>query len=154
MNYIPRLRLFAIGLISAVLFAINSSATESQTFESVVLRVAGENFTVEIAKTYSQRQQGLMFRDNLPANKGMLFLFPFEGDNRIWMKNTLISLTVVWLDHNARVLTVKHLEPCSSGPCPSFGADSPSSYVLELPATFSKLKAGDQIPDILNLDAR
>ena len=117
-----------------------------------MLKIGGQEFSVEVAKTYNQRQQGLMFRDNLSANRAMLFLYPFKGDHRIWMKNTIIPLTVVWLDHSAKVLGVKQLQPCPADPCPSYGVDSASNYVLELPGGFSRLREGDQVPGILNLD--
>lgn len=152
MKSIPRVRLFALGLLVSVLIAINSSATELQTFESTVLEIGGQEFSVEVAKNYDQRQQGLMFRDSLSANRAMLFLYPFKGDHRIWMKNTLMPLTVVWLDHSATVLDVKQLQPCPADPCPNYGVDSPSKYVLELPGAFSGLRVGDQVQGILNLD--
>ncbi len=56
----PRVRLFALGFLGLVVIAINSSATELQTFESTELEIGGQKFSVEIAKTYSQRQQGLV----------------------------------------------------------------------------------------------
>ena len=151
MKYLPRVWLFALGLLGSVLIVINSLATELQAFETTMLEIADQEFSVEIAKSYNQRQQGLMFRENLPVNEAMLFLYPFKGDHRIWMKNTLIPLTVVWLDHTATILDVKQLEPCTADPCASFGVDSPSNYVLELPRAFSGLRVGDQIPGILNI---
>jgi len=150
MKYMPRSGLSAYGLLG-LLFAINSPASELQAFESTVLEINAQKFSVEMAKTYKQRQRGLMFRKKLSANSAMLFVYPSKGEHRIWMKNTLIPLTVVWLDHNAAVIDVKQLEPCLDDPCPSFGVDSPSSYVLELPEAFSGLKAGDRITDILKL---
>ena len=154
MKYLPRVWLFALGLFGSVLIVINSSATELQTFETTLLEIAEQEFSVEIAKTYNQRQQGLMFRENLSVNEAMLFIFPLKGDHRIWMKNTLIPLTVVWLDHTATVLDVKQLEPCPADPCANFGVDSPSNYVLELPRAFSELRVGDRVPGILNLSTQ
>jgi len=155
MKYLLRVWLFVLGLSASVFIAIiNSSAAEPQFFESTILTISGQEFSVEIAKNYNQRQRGLMFRESLPANRAMLFLFPFKGDHRIWMKNTLIPLTVVWLDRTATVLDVKHLQPCTADPCPSYGVDSPSKYVLELPAAYSGLKPGNRVPGILNLDTQ
>ena len=73
-----------------------------------------------------------MFRDRLDKRQGMLFIYPRSGDHRIWMKNTLIPLTVVWIDETRTVIGIKKLAPCTADPCPSFGVSRPSKYVLEL----------------------
>jgi len=145
---------FILTYVGIVNLAAAASSVNLIQFESAEIEIANQRFNVEIARSYRQRLQGLMFREDLPQQKAMLFLYPFKGDHRIWMKNTLIPLTVVWLDSNAIVLAVKQLTPCQQDPCSNFGANSASHYVLELPAGFSELKVGDRVPDILKLVAQ
>jgi len=89
--------------------------------------------SVELAQTDQERALGLMFRDVLPANQGMLFLFDQEDYLPFWMKNTLISLDLVWLDQKGTVVDVRaSAPPCKLDPCPSYKPKKPARYVLEL----------------------
>ena len=92
---------------------------------------------VEIAADDPTREQGLMFRDQLPEDRGMIFLFPTPGVYPFWMKNTLIPLDMIWIDDAKRVVTVaRDVPPCKADPCPSYPSTGPAraSYVLELAA--------------------
>nr|WP_244178130.1 DUF192 domain-containing protein [Gluconobacter albidus] len=55
-------------------------------------------FTVELAKTYRQQEVGEMFRKHLPENEGMLFMWPAPQVSDMWMRNTLVSLDIVFID--------------------------------------------------------
>src|SRR4030042_2848822 len=57
-------------------------------------------FSVELAVTPEEREEGLMFRKNLDSDKGMLFIFEKEGKYGFWMKKTLIPLDIIWIDDN------------------------------------------------------
>lgn len=89
---------------------------------------------VELATDGDTRAQGLMFRDRLRPNTGMLFIFRVAGEHSFWMKNTLIPLDIIFLDAEGRVTHVSHdTPPCKSDPCPSYPANPvPALYVLEL----------------------
>jgi len=136
-------------IISLTLFDALASELESFDFTSVLLD--GQKYTLEIAKTSRQRQQGLMFRQQLKAKSGMIFVYPIAAQHRIWMKNTLIPLTVIWLDRTATVVGIKQLIPCDADPCQSYGINSNSKYVLEMPANYYGLNLGDQVLDILDI---
>ena len=151
---IKLVRIFLSGAAVTLFLALtlfDVLANELHTFDSMSIQIGEQRHTLEIAKTSRQRQQGLMFRSNLDAQSGMLFVYPVTAHHRIWMKNTLIPLTVIWLDKAAIVVGIKQLRPCDADPCPSFGIDSPSRYVLELPANYSGLKLGDEVQGILNI---
>lgn len=122
-----------------------TSADDWQTFKTVKLWIADVEYALEVAETGEQRQQGLMYRDHLPEFTGMLFLYSDLADHRIWMKNTRIPLTVIWLDATGVVIEIKQLQPCVSLICPSYGASLPSKYVIELNAGFNGLSQGDKI---------
>ncbi len=90
-------------------------------------------FAVETATTLPEQAYGLMYRDSLPAGRGMLFVFEDEDVHKFWMKNTYIELDIIWMDRSGRVIHVEHeAKPCNET-CPSLGPDSSSRYVLEVP---------------------
>jgi hypothetical protein len=89
--------------------------------ETLVLP-SGSILYAEIADTFSKRKQGLMFRKDLPSDRGMLFFYPKPGGYRIWMKNCFISLDILWLNSNKEIIELKeNAPPCHTDPCPSDG---------------------------------
>jgi uncharacterized membrane protein (UPF0127 family) len=111
----------------------------------------GTTIFVEIADSPDKRMKGLMFRPSMAPDRGMLFIFPKPGDQTFWMKNTLISLDIFWLDESGTIL---HLEPnvpiCTrkDDGCPRFQAPHKALQVLELNAGMAKkldLAVGNQL---------
>jgi uncharacterized membrane protein (UPF0127 family) len=148
---IPRLikfvpvKAFVMTVIILSLLVVKTAIANDIIFKKERLILNGEEYLLEIARSAKQRRQGLMFRDHLDKRHGMLFIYPRTGDHRIWMKNTLIPLTVIWLDKNNIVIGVKKLLPCTSDPCPIYGESKPSKYVLELNSTSHSLEPGIKI---------
>jgi len=94
---------------------------------------------VEISSTPEELQRGLMFRENLAENSGMLFIFPKEGINSFWMKNTLFNIDIIWLDSDKKIVYLKEdAKPCTTNPCGIFMPESNSKYVLEVNSGFIK----------------
>ncbi len=99
----------------------------------------GAVYRTEIARTPEQQAQGLMFRESLPANSGMIFLFPEGGMHKFWMKNTMIPLDMIWMDSQGKVLFVSaNTPPCKADPCPNYGPEVPASSVLEIAGGMAK----------------
>ena len=121
-------------------------------FEKEKLMLGGEEYLLEIARSTYQRNHGLMFRDQLSHRHGMLFIYPRPGHHRIWMKNTRIALTVIWVDENSEIIGIKNLLPCANDPCPSYGVSKPSKYILELNGGDHHLKAGARINGLFQLE--
>ena len=121
-------------------------------FDRSSLIINGVEYSIEIAKTSKQRSQGLMFRRNLDIREGMLFVYPRSDYHRIWMKNTLIPLSVIWLDGNETVIVVKILPPCKFDPCPSYGVSEPAKYIIELSSEVTSVKSGDIIKGLKQLE--
>jgi len=95
----------------------------------------GFAINVEIAADDDTRQQGLMFRDRMAEDRGMLFFFMSQGEYAFWMKNTLIPLDMIWIDAQHKVVHVAHdVQPCKADPCPSVPPNAPATYVLETAA--------------------
>ena len=142
-------RLSNISFI-VLLFLLGESGLAQSLPRAIELELKGQPYRLEIADTPELRNQGLMHRTSLDQDAGMLFVFPRAGHYNIWMKNTLIPLTVIWLDSEARILQVRNLPPCRSPHCPVFGADQPARYIIELHSSQSgRFKRGDQLPAIL-----
>lgn len=109
-------------------------------------------FLVEIADDSSERSRGLMDRESLDSDKGMLFIFDQESKHSFWMKNTLISLDMIWISSNKQVVYIeKNVQPCQADPCPSYGPDKEAKYVLEINAGQSD-QANIQINDKLSFE--
>jgi uncharacterized membrane protein (UPF0127 family) len=95
----------------------------------------GTGIHVEVAADNPTREQGLMYRDRLADDRGMIFLFPATAEYSFWMKNTLIPLDMVWIDENHRIVHIApDVPPCRADPCPSYPPNAMSKYVLELAA--------------------
>lgn len=118
------------------------------------MEINGEHFTVELAETPDKQALGLMFRDSLPDDHGMLFLFPRESYRSFWMKNTRIPLDIFYFDENLTLVSVSEdTPPCRTRQCPSYPSAGPAKYVLELNAGKAEelsVQAGDQLK--LHLD--
>jgi uncharacterized membrane protein (UPF0127 family) len=104
---------------------------------------------VEVVADNESRAQGLMFRDRLDPERGMLFVFPRDAVLSFWMKNTLIPLDMIWIDANRRVVgIIPDVPPCKVEDCPSYGPGVMARYVLEIgggEAAKHNLKVGDAL---------
>jgi uncharacterized membrane protein (UPF0127 family) len=79
---------------------------------------AGEvEVAVEVADDDGERQVGLMNRESLPADAGMIFLFEADSSGGFWMKNTLIPLSIAFVDSGGTILRILDMEPCEADPC-------------------------------------
>jgi hypothetical protein len=111
-------------------------------------------FEVELAITHEEQMSGLMFKKSLDKDKGVLFVFPEEGEYSFWMKNTSIPLDIIWIDQNGEVVFIsENTQPCQENTCPVISTDKKAKYVLEINAGVSKgisLKVGDKLEINLN----
>jgi uncharacterized membrane protein (UPF0127 family) len=100
------------------------------------VELRGHRFVVEIADDEPERERGLMFRDALADDHGMVFIHDLEAPQAYWMKNTKIPLDIFYFDHARRLVSVQRdVPPCSLGDrCPPFPSEGPALYVLELNA--------------------
>jgi uncharacterized membrane protein (UPF0127 family) len=87
---------------------------------------------VDIADETGEQRRGLMGVEHLPADQGMAFVFHEAVNSTFWMKETLIPLSIAFVDENGRVIGLRDMEPCQSDPCPSYGVAEP--YVLAIEA--------------------
>jgi uncharacterized protein len=117
-------------------FASSTTApvTESETLQTPTVSIInseGERVEVEveIADNDAERQRGLMERTALAENAGMLFVFEREQPLSFWMKNTLIPLSVAYIDSTGRIVDIQDMEPLDETSHPSA---EPGQYALEV----------------------
>jgi uncharacterized membrane protein (UPF0127 family) len=129
----------ALGLSAIFLFSIVAGHADCQApgrdrFIKVFFP-GGRSVTAELAVTDEERARGLMFRDKVLPEQGMLFVFEEEDLHSFWMKNTLIPLDMLWLGRDRRIIHIaRNVPPCAAEPCPTYGPEIPALFVLELKA--------------------
>jgi uncharacterized membrane protein (UPF0127 family) len=100
------------------------------------VELAGHRYAIEIADDDAERARGLMFRDTMGADQGMLFIHDRQQPQAYWMKNTKIPLDILYFDNGRKLVAQQRdVPPCSLGDaCPSYPSNAPARYVLELNA--------------------
>lgn len=92
---------------------------------------------IEIVDTEALRALGLMHRNHLAENQGMLFVHSDQTIRHVWMKNTLIALDIIFLSDDGKIVSVlRNLPPCAQDPCPISASSAPAQYMLEVNAGF------------------
>lgn len=108
-------------------------------------------FLVEVARTQSERQNGLMYRTNLASDEGMLFLMDDDSTHPFWMKNTPLSLDLIFIDRNFEVVDVHHqATPYSEE---AIYSKRPYFYVVEINGGIAQsrgIRAGTPV-ELINL---
>src|SRR3954462_682514 len=137
--------LAAIGA-AAILCAAPMAQAASFSPLEIVTRSGVQVFSVELATTEEEKTTGLMYRKELPDGKGMLFDFSPAQEVSMWMKNTYISLDMIFIRPDGRVLRIaENTEPLSTKIIPSGG---PAKAVLEVIAGTARkygIQPGDRI---------
>ncbi len=133
-----------LPLLALLLFTASSCMSSEPR-----VRLGGEWFSVELATTPEKQQLGLMYRDQMDDDHGMLFIFPSENFRSFWMKNTRIALDIFYFDNDLKLVSVsENTPPCRSESCPGYPSAGAARYVLELNAGKSAqlgVKPGDQL---------
>lgn len=131
-----------LGYAAFVLGACSADASELPTAQ---IRLGGHDMTVEVAATPESRREGLMNRDSLEEDRGMLFVFENADYRSFWMKDTSIPLSIAYVREDGTIMEIHDLEPFSRE---SVESRSKVMYALEVNrGTFSRLgvEAGDRI---------
>ena len=114
---------------------------------TVQMKLGSETFTLEIAKTDAARQRGLMKRDSMPADAGMIFVFEKEHSGGFWMKNTRIALDIIFVDAGGTVVGIKQMKPYDLS---STTSPKPYKWAIELNKGAAE-KAGVKVGDVVSI---
>ncbi len=111
--------------------------------------IRGNCFNVEVALTQEQKSRGLMFREHIDDDKGMLFLYSSEAPRPFWMKNTLVPLDIIWISCDNHIVSIaREAQPCETDPCPIITPEGLSRNVLEINGGMSDrlgITEGDEV---------
>ncbi|MGQ0579217.1 MAG: DUF192 domain-containing protein [Betaproteobacteria bacterium] len=143
-------RLIYAAVLIAVFLGLSGS-TLADPLLTYSLRIKNHEIRAEVANTEESRRQGLMFRDRLGDNGGMVFSYPEAGVNAMWMRNTRIPLSVAFIDRKGRILNIEDMEPFSEQAHTSAGA---AAYALEMNRGWFRkrgIKTGDRVEGLRRL---
>ena len=128
------------ALLLAVLGGVGASPTPAPTsppMASITIVAPKATLHLQVARTESEREMGLMYRAALPVHTGMLFVFPHDAPIEFWMKNTLIPLDMIFIAADGRVRSIAANVPATKRNTPDAAIprrDGEAEYVIELPA--------------------
>lgn len=141
--------------ISLIAGALLSAAGQAAAQMPPVELTAGfYRIEAEVAADDASRAQGLMHRRSMPENRGMLFLFDVAARHCMWMRNTLLPLSVAFLDDQGRILNIENMQPQTED---NHCAAQEARYALEMNlGWFAKkgIKPGARIAGIEKLSRR
>ncbi|MFC7514955.1 DUF192 domain-containing protein [Herbaspirillum sp. GCM10030257] len=133
-------RIFVQAAVAALLFSALPAITSAQQvarFPTISLTAGIHVIKAEVAARDADRQQGLMNREKMGANEGMVFLFDAPASVCMWMKNTLIPLSVAFIDENGNIVNIEDMQPQTTD---SHCAKKPVRYALEMNQGWFKQK--------------
>ncbi len=133
------------GCLRAFVLLVFAAMSRVGASEFIEITINGDGYRVELATTAAARQRGLMHRPSLAADRGMLLVYPRDGEHAIWMKNMRIPLRVFWIDADYRVIAMRRLEPCRADPCRTYRPPVVSRYVLVLSDREHPIAIGDRL---------
>ena len=145
-DYIIVAMMLVVIIIPLIVFTIPVPQPEN----TAVFQTSSGNVTVfvEVMRTKAELQKGLMYRENLGASSGMLFIFSPPQNLNFWMKNTLIPLDMVFISESGSIVKIERdVPPCQIDPCPNYGGVL-GKYVVEVNAGFAQshnIQVGDKV---------
>lgn len=125
---------------------VNAPLVNGPPLRTAILEVGGQTLTVEIASTPEQRQIGLMSRPSMPVASGMLFVFPDDQPRSFWMRNTLIPLSIAFIDSGYTILNIEDMQALDDQ---TFHlSQGPARYALEVNQGWfatNNIRLGDRV---------
>ena len=124
---------------ASALFALSACATAQQPvqFKTTQLSAGMHMIQAEVAATDPERQQGLMFREKMANNHGMVFIFDQSNPQCMWMKNTPLPLSVAFIDEQGKIVNIEDMQPHTLD---SHCSTKPVKYALEMNLGWFKAK--------------
>lgn len=129
-----RLKLYSFHKLFVFLSVVvlGSSLTACITVGPYV-QINGKTVHVEVVRSLEKQALGLMYRTEMAKDHGMLFIYPRATPMSFWMKNTKISLDIIYFDQNLKLINISaNTPPCRTDICPGYPSTAPAQYVLEI----------------------
>ena len=147
------MNLYLVVAVIIILSIVIYLQLRTETRKITIINSTGEKISieVEIADTALKKAKGLMFRQELEQDKGMLFLFNTTDFHSFWMMNTKISLEAIHFSEEGKIVDIVQMDQCNTNKCKQYVPKVKSRYVLEVNHGFSK-RNSVAINDSLVLD--
>jgi len=149
-------RVIMMILLAVLMMSLSVFLVERKESSIIVVKFpSGVEIEAEVADTPEKLLFGLAFRDGLPQNGGMLYIFQENGLHRVRTREYRFPIDILWVDEGHHVVhMLEHAEPCAKDPCPQFGPPPEAArYVLQTEAGFLK-KSGVSLNDELKYALR
>jgi uncharacterized membrane protein (UPF0127 family) len=148
--------LLLVGLLGAQGCDATTTQPAPQSLPTITMTVGNRQMNLETATESGTREIGLMYRDSMPADHGMIFAFPDEEPRSFWMKNTRMPLDIIFLDGSGKVVSIRSMKALDLTAIDSGG---PAKYAIEVDPGVpgdAGVKVGDvmQIPSNLASEAK
>jgi hypothetical protein len=133
------------SLASAFLSPPVAAKNAVNTLPIIAIKVGTQVVQAEVAATEETREKGLMFREKLAKNEGMLFVFSEIGYHAMWMRNTPLPLAVAFMDEGGKIVSIHEMQPHTEI---THQAAGPARFALEMNGGWfksNKVSVGDTI---------
>ena len=145
-----------LAVVLAAVLSLSGCGSNSNVTDEIGITIVtfpnGAKINAETMRDDIELIKGMMFRESMPANRGMLFVHPEENIFHYWMYQTKIPLDIIWMDHDRRIVEMSlDTPPCkatTAKDCTNYGGNYKSKYALEINAGIAKkngLKTGDTL---------
>ncbi len=125
---------FLVLIIVLIIFVFLIIADSKKDIDYIRIRIYDYEINLESAITDKEQMQGLMNREFLPKDQGMIFIYKDEKPRSFWMKNTLIPLDLIFIDSDNKIVDIKKdFQPCKTDVCETY-TSKPAVYVIEVNA--------------------
>jgi uncharacterized protein len=134
-------RIIMMILLAILLMSVSMFIVERKESNIIVVRFpSGVELEAEVADTPEKQLFGLAFREELPQNSGMLYIFEENGLHRVRTKEYRFPIDILWVDESHHVVyMMEHAEPCAKDPCPFYGPPPEAArYVIQTESGFLK----------------
>jgi uncharacterized protein len=150
-------RIITMILLAVLLMSVSVFLVDRKESSIIVVTFpTGAQVEAEVADTPEKLLFGFAFRDELPPNGGMLYIFEENGLHRVRTKEYRFPIDILWVDESHHVVhLLEHAEPCAKDPCPLYGPPpEPARYVLQTESGFIKksgVSKGDELKYVLRM---
>lgn len=131
MSTLPRpiLPSLLLAFVNLAFFSAGCEPAYKPELPTIPMRIGSKSYNLEVADTSRSREKGLMRRDSIPEDHGMIFVFDNQEVRGFWMKNTRFALDILFVDSAGVVVSIKQMKPYDMQ---STSSDLPAQYAIEL----------------------